>query len=349
MSLTPDHDMAHAFVAGLTGSPDTHVLWQLVADSAAAPASRNTTHWWALNEKTWGWLSGENSRCGMGVFLQVHEGNSEQRRTENVVAVRALFIDDDKGELPPDSPRLAELVPTLAVRTRRGWHYYWVLVPGEALSAFSQAQATLAAHFGTDPAVKDLPRVMRVPGFFHMKDPANPFLVQLVRAGSERYSIADVLKAYPVPEGFQSPASSAVAVGVKPPRLHKQGTHRATLSLEEGKSLMWRMLNHPLIEWMCEDPDAVPREVWRGVAVNFCCAAEGRPELLELARRAFHTVSEDYSRYSVRECDRVFDDALKSFQTHGPMRFSTMVAAGAPEAMCTGGTALIDAARKMKL
>jgi hypothetical protein len=349
VSLTPDLDMAHAFIAGLTGSPDTEVLWQLVADSAAAPASRNITHWWALNDKTQSWLSGENSGCGMGVFIQVNEGNSERRRTENVVALRALFIDDDKGVLPPGSPQLAAVPPTLTVRTRKGWHHYWGLVPGEALSAFTPAQATLAAHFGTDPAVKDLPRVMRVPGFFHMKDPANPVLVQLVRAGGERYTIADVLKAYPAPEGFHSPAPSVVAVGLNPSPRHKQGTHRASRSLEECKSLMWRMLKHPLIVWMCEDPDAVPREVWRGVAINFCCAAEGHPELLESARKAFHVVSEEYSRYSVRECDRVFSDALNSSRTHGPMRFTTMVAAGAPEAVCSGGSALIDAAWKMKL
>ncbi|WNZ59553.1 hypothetical protein QEG98_26285 [Myxococcus sp. MxC21-1] len=144
-SVIPNLDMARAFIAGLTGSPDTEVLWQLVADSASAPASRNATHWWALTQKAGDWLSGENARCRMGVFIQVNEGNSERRKTENVVAVRALFIDDDKAMLPPDSLRLAALPPTLTVRTRKGWHHYWVLVPGEKLSDFTPAQAALAS------------------------------------------------------------------------------------------------------------------------------------------------------------------------------------------------------------
>ncbi|MGZ3458569.1 MAG: hypothetical protein ACXU86_08695, partial [Archangium sp.] len=131
-SVISELDVAQAFIAGLTGSPDTEVLWQLVPDSSSAPVSRNSTHLWALTEKAWNWLSDENARYGMGVFIQVNEGNSERRRTENVVAVRALFIDDDKGLLPPDSPQLAALPPTLTVRTRKGWHHYWVLVPGEA-------------------------------------------------------------------------------------------------------------------------------------------------------------------------------------------------------------------------
>lgn len=344
--LVPSREMARDFIAGLTGSPDTEVLWQRLADSAIAPSSRNATHWWPLNDKAWDWLVGENTRCGMGIFLQVNEGKSERRRTENVVSVRALFIDDDKGALPPNSPRLASLPPTIVVRTRRGWHYYWVLVPGEELSAFSQAQATLAAHFGTDPAVKDLPRVMRVPGFLHMKDPTNPFLVQLVRAGSERYSIADVLNAYPAPEGFNSPVPSVMAMGKKSKRHRKQGAHSSSTSWAEAKALLEEMLRHPLVRWMEEEPNAVGREVWRGVAQNLACAVLDHPDLRERARRAFHELSEDHSKYRFTECEKTFHDAEDSARNLGPMTFQHMVDSGMPEEhWSAGATALIHAAR----
>ncbi|MFY0568961.1 DNA-primase RepB domain-containing protein [Archangium lansingense] len=346
MSPVPNRDMALAFIASLTGSPNTEVLWQLVADSATAPAARNATHWWALTDKAWSWLSEENARFGLGVFLQVNEGNSERRLTENVVALRALFIDDDKGLLPPDSLRLAALPPTLTVRTRKGWHHYWILAPGEELSAFKSAQATLAAHFGTDPAVKDLPRVMRVPGFLHMKDPANPVLVQLVRAGGERYSIADVLNEYPAPEGFQPPAPSAMAVGLKPKRRRKQGEHTATTSRAEGQALLVEMLRHPLIRWMREEPDDVDRETWRGVGQNLACAVQDHPDLLERARQEFHKLSVDYSGYSWPEAERTFQSALDSVLTVGPMTFAHMVASGMPkEHWSAGATSLIHAAR----
>lgn len=346
-SVIPDLDVARAFISGLTGSPDTEVLWQLVADSTSAPISRNSTHWWALTEKAWNWLSDENARYGMGVFIQVNEGNSERRRTENVVAVRALFVDDDKGLLPPDSPQLAALPPTLTVRTRKGWHHYWVLVPGEALSAFTSAQATLAAHFGTDPAVKDLPRVMRVPGFLHMKDAANPILVQFVRAGSERYRIADVLKAYPAPEGFQPSALSvAVAGSDKRTRRGKQGAHLVPTSRREAKALLEEMFRHPLVRWMVEEPNAVSRETWRGCAQNVACAVMDHPDLIEQARRAFHALSEDYSGYSWSETERVFQGAVDSVRTVGPMTFAHMATNGMPEEhWSAGATSLIHAAR----
>ncbi len=344
--LVPDREMARAFIAGLTGSPDTEVLWQCLADSASAPKSRNSTHWWALNDKAWGWLSGENTLCGMGIFIQVNEGNSERRRTQNVTSLSALFIDDDKGVLPPDSPRLAALPPTLVVRTRRGWHYYWVLVPGEELSAFSLAQTTLAAHFDTDPAVKDLPRVMRVPGFLHMKDPTNPFLVELVHAGSERYSIADVLNAYPAPEGSNSPAPSATAMGAKSKRHRKQGAHSGATTRREAQALLDEMIRHPLIRWMREDPDAVDRETWRGAAQNIACAVLDHPDLLEEARRAFHELSEDYSDYSWSETERTFQGAIDSVLTVGPMTFAHMRVSGMPEEYhSAGATSLIHAVR----
>ncbi len=344
--LVPNCEMARDFIAGLTGSPDTEVLWQCHADSASAPTSRNATHWWALNDKAWGWLSGENTLCGLGIFIQVNEGNSERRRTQNVTSLRALFIDDDKGVLPPDSPRLVALPPTLVVRTRRGWHYYWVLVPGEELSAFSLAQTTLAAHFGTDLAVKDLPRVMRVPGFFHMKDPTNPFLVQLVHAGSERYSIADVLNAYPAPEGFNSPAPSVTAMGTKSKRHRKQGAHSSSTSWAEAKALLEEMFRHPLVRWMEEEPNAVGREVWRGVAQNLVCAVLEHEDLLEKARQRFHEMSEDYTDYSWTDTEKAFQGAIDSLRTVGPMTFQHMRASGMPPHLVSAGaTSLIHAAR----
>lgn len=344
-SVIPHLDVARAFIAGLTGSPDTEVLWQLVPDSFSAPVSRNATHLWALTEKAWNWLSEENTRCSMGVFIQVNEGNSERRRTENVVAVRALFIDDDKGLLPPDSPRLAALPPTLSVRTRKGWHHYWVLVPGEALSAFTSAQASLAAHFGTDPAVKDLPRVMRVPGFLHQKDPSNPVLVQLVRVGSERYRIADVLGAFGVSAGIDRLNACAKSGAKK--SFRRVGAHRAAVSTREGRTLLQAILHHPLVGYQLEHPEDVSYVCWRGTATNIAAACDGRPELLELGRRLFHAISSaDPRRYSETGTDRMWESAVQSAASHGPMLLRTMEEAGAPAELCRGpASTLVGAAR----
>jgi hypothetical protein len=49
---------------------------------------------------------------------------------------------------------------------------------GESLADFKSCQKALAAKFNGDPAVCDLARVMRVPGFWHLK--ADPFQTRLV-------------------------------------------------------------------------------------------------------------------------------------------------------------------------
>lgn len=105
----------------------------------------------------------------------VHDGANTCRTTANVIKVRALFVDLDGA---PITPVLScPLPPDWAVQSSPGrWHAYWK-VQECPLAAFTSAQSALAVKFGGDPIVKDLPRVMRVPGFVHRK--AAPFTSRL--------------------------------------------------------------------------------------------------------------------------------------------------------------------------
>ncbi len=136
------------------------------------------------------------NEAGHGVFVMVNEGDGHGRRAENVAGLRALFTDDD-GNGPTPKPTTDAAPPTMVVESAHGPHTYWVLQHGEPLSAFTSAQTALAKHFGTDPKVKDLPRVMRVPGFFHLKDRQHPFLVTVREVRPVRYTIKQVLTAFP--------------------------------------------------------------------------------------------------------------------------------------------------------
>jgi hypothetical protein len=55
-----------------------------------------------------------------------------------------------------------------------------LVVDGLELADFSTLQKALAEHYGTDSSVHDLPRVMRLPGFYHCK--ADLMMVQLLEA-----------------------------------------------------------------------------------------------------------------------------------------------------------------------
>jgi len=125
----------------------------------------------------------ELNQQGVGVFVMVNEGDGVVhdgfktcRTKANVIAVRALFVDLDGAPL---EPVLEALPPDIVVESSPGkWHGYW-LDDGAPLEDFERRQKQLAAKFNGDPSVHDLPRVMRVPGFFHFK--GEPFMSQLVR------------------------------------------------------------------------------------------------------------------------------------------------------------------------
>jgi hypothetical protein len=128
------------------------------------------------------------NQAGAGIYVMVNAGDgiikpgAKTCRTQaNVIRVRALFVDLDGAPL---DPVLAwDVRPDLIVATSPGrWHVYW-LVDDCELHEFSGLQQQLAAFFGGDPAVCDLPRVMRLPGFWHLKS-ETPFLSRLVNIES---------------------------------------------------------------------------------------------------------------------------------------------------------------------
>jgi hypothetical protein len=82
----------------------------------------------------------------------------------------------------------------MLVNSGRGAHVYFCTdVP---LHQFSMLQDLLSVKLGTDRAVKDLPRVMRLAGTLHLKDPANPRLVELLDtpgAPVMRWQLSDLI------------------------------------------------------------------------------------------------------------------------------------------------------------
>lgn len=118
---------------------------------------------------------------GAGVFVMVNEGDGvihpgkdTCRNAVNVVAVRAVFVDLDGS---PIASVLEALHPDIVVESSPGrWHGYW-LTNDCPLGDFRTRQQQIAAKFAGDPKVIDLPRVMRLPGFFHQK--AEPYMTRM--------------------------------------------------------------------------------------------------------------------------------------------------------------------------
>jgi hypothetical protein len=119
-----------------------------------------------------------------GVFVTINEGG---QRANEITRVRAVFADTDGAPLEPIK---ATLQPHIIVETSPSrWHVYWLVADGFPLDQFSIVQTAIAKKFGTDLSVKDLPRIMRVPGFYHQKQ--EPYLCRVVALSRrlQRYSL----------------------------------------------------------------------------------------------------------------------------------------------------------------
>jgi len=119
---------------------------------------------------------------GAGIYLTINETDGTGRKKENITRVRACFADFDGIELPkkfdPD--------PSMIIETSLGKYHVYYLTEDTPIQGFTQLQKSIAHKFNSDPVVHDLPRIMRVPGFYHMKK--EPFLTKIISYTGSKFS-----------------------------------------------------------------------------------------------------------------------------------------------------------------
>jgi len=173
-NLLPDYDMANRFLDALTGRCDEAVSYQFFDDKKK---KKYLAQWQHLNRNRANLAALlKKQKQGCGVYVMVNKGDGKGRSVANVIAVRALFIDLDGS---PWEPAADLLKPHLRVESSPGrFHLYW-LVSDCSLEQFKPLQQAIAKKFAGDNSCVDLCRVLRVPGFYHLKT-ATPFLIQII-------------------------------------------------------------------------------------------------------------------------------------------------------------------------
>lgn len=78
--------------------------------------------------------------------------------------------------------------PSLIIESSAGKHHVYWNVSDLPVKEFKPFQKALTKEYSGDSKVCDLPRVMRVPGFYHMKDPDNPFMVRIIGDNGKTYT-----------------------------------------------------------------------------------------------------------------------------------------------------------------
>ncbi len=141
------------------------------------------------------------NKQGAGIYWMVNRGDGRGRKKENVLCVRAVFIDLDGTS--PEPAFNAPLQAHAIIESSPGkYHFYW-LVDDLEINEFTPLQEALAEKFNSDPSVKDVPRVMRIPGFYHNK--AEPFLTRIVEMNPGKpYTKNQILKAFELSKKPQS-------------------------------------------------------------------------------------------------------------------------------------------------
>ena len=130
---------------------------------------------------------------GAGVFIAVNAMKvGVARKIANLERVRAIWQDDDNGfhgKYP--------LFPSIVVRSSIGKAQRYWLTDRLKPDLHQSIMRRLMQDFGADPGAYDLVRVLRLPGFYHMKDPANPQPVELIEAPGWIYSVDQITAAFP--------------------------------------------------------------------------------------------------------------------------------------------------------
>lgn len=111
-----------------------------------------------------------------GIFVSVNETDGRGVSKENVVRIRSCWVDLDGVEsLPP-----LDLEPDMIVRTKNGYHLYFMPVDSPDIPRAEEINRKLAVKLGGDGNACDAARVLRIPGFNHCK--GEPCMVTLLKS-----------------------------------------------------------------------------------------------------------------------------------------------------------------------
>lgn len=134
------------------------------------------------------------------------------RSAENVKRVRAVWFDDDAGNVDPSA---FPLPPSVVVNTSPNKHHlYWLVsdrwdADANGREDFRKLMGALIS-MGSDPNAKDLSRVLRLPGTYHHKT-ASPHLVRIIVPASgepKRYTRQELLGAFRIEPVESAPVIS---------------------------------------------------------------------------------------------------------------------------------------------
>jgi hypothetical protein len=115
-----------------------------------------------------------------GIFWSVNSFKDGVRRKENLERINAWAIDMDSGTKDEQMKLLEKspILPSMLIETKRGYQAYWFAKDATIENFNAIVEGRLIPMFKADMKAKDLCRILRVPGYYHCKNPEDKFLVK---------------------------------------------------------------------------------------------------------------------------------------------------------------------------
>ena len=138
----------------------------------------------------------EQNAAGQNIYVGANPRIREGGKTSDVSHARCLFVDIDHATVQEALRRVREAclpTPTCTLNSGHGVHLYWRLAePGNDLEAWTQAQKAVIAALGSDKAIHDPSRIMRLPEFMNCKN--SPVPCKVAEADPDRrYCLKDLV------------------------------------------------------------------------------------------------------------------------------------------------------------
>jgi hypothetical protein len=190
----PDLEVAKHFLKMLDEEAETFCFRAIPAERSAARHAHNLAG--ALDDPDFAAQLVALNNDNYGIFVVVNRGGQD---AGSINRARSVFADFDGTPLPPRF----DLEPHALIETSPGRHHAYWFVDDLPVAEFTPVQQAIAEKFGSDANVKDLSRVMRLPGFIHRKRSSDgtltaPFLSRIIHeSGTLPYPGAGILAAFP--------------------------------------------------------------------------------------------------------------------------------------------------------